>query len=490
MKLMSQMFYLLMVVLLLQGCSRPGKTVVTPPEPDPFVYKFTAEDAKLVGLKVTDAGGTQATETEPGVYQFAADFVPQTPIRFQSNNVAQASSSFQDIDGDGSLSAADIQYNVGFEINFIGNFSTSGDRQIFANPLTALIPATGIPSDGIAGLPEEIFEIAISQGVAAAPDTPIPVSEGVEVPAKQLISQSVVLLTAVQESIISTEGATEEAISAAISFVVELREANLDSGLSNTQEFGSIAQAAIELTASSETSAVVVQVATSVGQIIAEVPVEQVTYYESVVLTVQESVSAESTVETIQNTVNNDNFVENNNSLESAVELVEEIAASGGLTTFLESLSVVPIQVVNNGVSLVDAQVSDFNMEYLEQTETVRLNASGAFFDQSEMSYFLAEDVYGVKVDDEQAVLVTLNANETNWLGAAFEGTKPARLLALCWKGNEEQSITETADVCGSGNQNLEYYALATNEEICSANYDEALISQINSLNRKQISCN
>jgi len=489
MKLISQMFYLLIVVLLLQGCSRPGKTVVTPPEPDPFVYKFTAEDAKLVGLIVTDAAGVQATESEPGLYQFGANVTPQTPIRFLTNNIAQSGSSFQDIDGDGVLSAADIQYNVGFEISFIGNFSTSGDRQIFANPLTALIPASGIPSEGIAGLPEEVFEIAISQGVAAAPETLIQVSEGVEVPAKQLISQSVAILTAVQESIISTQGATEEALTAAINFVVELRDANLDKGLDNTQEFGNAAKAAIELAASAETAAVIVQVATSVGQIIADMPAEKVTYYESIILTVQKTVSNKSTVETVQETVNNDNFSANNNSLEFAVDLAEEIKASGGLTTFLDSLLVVPIAVGENGQSLVEQQVTDFNMEFVEQAGAVKLNAVNAFFDQFEMEYFIETDLYGVKVDDNHAVLATLNANETNLLGAAFEGINPARLMALCW--NEiEQPNPETSDVCGNNNANLEFYALATNDEICAASYDEAMIAQINSLNRRQISCN
>ena len=298
MKALNRVIFLLVIMFFMQGCSRPGKTVVEP-EPDPFNYKFKAEDANLLGLSVTDAAGNSATEIEPGVYQFAENLVPETPIRFVSNNLVEAGTTFQDVDEDGELSGADLMYNVGFELNYIGNFSTPGDRQVFANPLTALIPATGIPSSGIAGLPEQVFEIAISAGVAAAPETPVTLSGDVEEPVNQVISRSVAILTALQESIVITEGQNDVAQSAAVQLLTELTDANLESGLSDLADFSTSVQAAVELTTDPSRTAVVLQVATQVADMVSQTPATEVTFYEAVIVSVQENVSADSTVDSV-----------------------------------------------------------------------------------------------------------------------------------------------------------------------------------------------
>ncbi|MDC2891382.1 hypothetical protein [Psychrosphaera algicola] len=74
-------------------------------------------------------------------------------------------------------------------------------------------------------------------------------------------------------------------------------------------------------------------------------------------------------------------------------------------------------------------------------------------------------------------------------LGAAQNGINSARLLALCWNSVEQPNSSDS-DVCGSENANLEYYALATQSEVCAADFDAAELAQINALNRQQISCN
>ena len=488
MKALNRVIFLLVIMFFMQGCSRPGKTVVEP-EPDPFNYKFKAEDANLLGLSVTDAAGNSATEIEPGVYQFAENLVPETPIRFVSNNLVEAGTTFQDVDEDGELSGADLMYNVGFELNYIGNFSTPGDRQVFANPLTALIPATGIPSSGIAGLPEQVFEIAISAGVAAAPETPVTLSGDVEEPVNQVISRSVAILTALQESIVITEGQNDVAQSAAVQLLTELTDANLESGLSDLADFTASVQAAVELTTDPSRTAVVLQVATQVADMVSQTPATEVTFYEAVIVSVQENVSTDSTVDSVTSTLTSESFSDNNNKLTFAVDLANNIEESGGFTAFLNSLNIVPIPVGDHGQSLVDLRVNDFNLEFLAESEKIKLNAKNAFFDQSELNYSFEADLYGVKVDDRHAVLMTLNANETNLLGDAFEGTNPARLLALCWQ-DAEVELDNNSNVCGVYNANLEFYALATSSEICAANYDGAMIEQINTLNRQQISCN
>lgn len=83
---------------------------------------------------------------------------------------------------------------------------------------------------------------------------------------------------------------------------------------------------------------------------------------------------------------------------------------------------------------------------------------------------------------------MTLNANETNLLGAASRDVDAARLLALCWNSIEQNEQTD--DVCGADNVNLEFYGLATQEEVCQFGFDEVELAEINSLNRLQISCN
>ena len=486
MKLLNQVLLLLLVASITQGCSRPGNTVVEV-EPDPFNYRFTAEDAKLIGLQVTDAAGNTATEVEAGVYEFAQNVTPTTPIRFVSNNLAAAQSSFQDVDDDGELSSADLIYNVGFELNYIGNFTTSGERQIFANPLTALIPSTGIPASGIAGLPEQVFEIAIAEGVDAAPDNLISISDEVSLPAKTLISRSVVLLTALQESLVITEGQNAAAESAAIQLMTEIASAGLESGLGDLTGFASSMQNAIELTADPSRAELSQTIASQIATMLIETAPEEISFYEALVATVQENVVPNSTIEAIFAELSTNKFKARVNKMAFSVKLANEIKASGGLATFMNGLFVVPIAVGDNGQSLVDNEISDFNLEFVAATGKVKFNANNAFFDQSELDYYRERDLYGVRVDAQHAVLVTLNANETNLLGAAFEGTNPARLMALCWSEGETEQDT---DVCGANNVNLEFYALATNGEICAANYDGVMMEQINSLNRQQISCN
>ncbi|MDC2891380.1 hypothetical protein [Psychrosphaera algicola] len=146
--MIKQCLFVLLAIGVLQGCSRPGHSEVEV-DPEPFFYSFVAEDASLVGLLVSDSTGTVATEISPGVYQFGPDYLPTTPITFESKNLVEPGASFQDIDEDGLKSATDINYNVGLEIAYIGSFSALGERTVFANPITALIPSTGIPLRGL-----------------------------------------------------------------------------------------------------------------------------------------------------------------------------------------------------------------------------------------------------------------------------------------------------------------------------------------------------
>lgn len=472
--------------LMVVGCSKPGDSTVEP-EPINFVYSFVAEDARIVGLLVTDRAGASATEVSPGVYEFAQSYEPELPITFASQNTSETAVTFQDIDGNGEYGNADIRYNVGFEIAYIGNFDNAGQRQLFGNPLTALIPAEGIPSSGIAGVPEQVLQQALLAGVDNASEASVTLPDGTNISTRQLIKRSVALITSVQEAIVSVQGQSSNSINTAKQLLIELRNADLSTGLDDPTDFVVSAQDIIAIL-TQEDSAVVTQVAQQVGEILASEQGGNLSFFESLVLTVQQGVSPDSTSESVAANVSVNSAVATDNGVEFAINLVEEIEQAGGLAAFLNSLVLVPIDAGDNGKSLVDGQVSDFNLELLTDTTEVQLNATNAFFDDAVLEYFFADDLYGVKVDDNHAVLMTLNANETNLLGAASRGVNAARLLALCW--NEIEQNEQSDDVCGVDNVNLEFYALATSEEVCQFGFDEVELAEINSLNRLQISCN
>ncbi|MBU2881003.1 hypothetical protein KO525_15410 [Psychrosphaera sp. B3R10] len=484
--MIKQCLFVLLAIGVLQGCSRPGHSEVEV-DPEPFFYSFVAEDASLVGLLVSDSTGTVATEISPGVYQFGPDYLPTTPITFESKNLVEPGASFQDIDEDGLKSATDINYNVGLEIAYIGSFSALGERTVFANPITALIPSTGIPSSGIGGLPEELFQLAFLAGIAGAPTTTIELSDGIELSIKAVLSRTAVLLTALQEGIVILEGDTQAAVDVSIAVLASFRDAEPTEGLADITQLSIAMQSAIESHVSQANSDKVMQLASSIGNTLASTT--DATFYEALILAVQQNVNASSTVASILEKLTVQEFSRLDNSIQFAVKLANEIAESGGMSAFLNSLSIVPINVSGNGQSIVDDGVTDFNLELITSTETIKLNGSDAFFDQSELTYYFEDDLYGVKVDADHAVLIALNANETNLLGAAQNGINSARLLALCWNSVEQPNSSDS-DVCGSENANLEYYALATQSEVCAADFDAAELAQINALNRQQISCN
>jgi hypothetical protein len=489
MKIISQLILVLIFALLVQGCSRPGKSTVKVEE-DKFFYSFVAEDGALLGLSVTDSTDTTATETQPGVYQFAVGYVPTPPIRFVSRNQTEPGSSFQDVNGDGQRTGADIDYNGMLEIAYIGSFTVNSEREIFANPLTALIPRNGIPSDGIAGLPQQVFEIAITNGVSNAPETDIQLSEDVVLSAKAIISRSVALLSALQEGIFILEGGGTEASDALGLLSTNLRDANLTTGLADTTEFTSAIQSAVESSVSQQNLDAVISLSQLLGGLVNESSAELV-YHEALVKLVQDLVVAGASSTDLTTLLTNSNLVMKNNSLVFSVKLEQEIAESGGLSTFLSSLRLVPITIGENGMSLVDNGVSGFAMSLVSESSSIQIAAVDAFFDQTELTYYFEDDLYGLKVDDDHAILVTLNANETNLLGAAFEGTNAVRLLALCWR--DVASSDPTTQVCGEENSNLEFYALATEAEICGPGFeslrDEVLLAHINQLNSSEIIC-
>lgn len=486
MEILAKRGFMLMILLgVLVGCGKSGKSEVEV-EPDPFHYKFVAEDAALIGLLVTDSAGTEATEISPGIYQFADDYEPVSPIKFMSANRTETGNSFQDLDGDGVRSSADISYDVALEIAYIGTFQALGEREIFANPITALIPATGIPSSGIAGLPEDLVALAFITGIEGAPTNLIEVTDGVEISIQQALSRAAALITALQEGIYIFEGKTENAQDISRAILTGLRASEITSGLLDTSNFVDVAQSAIEASVAQENREKTLQLARSLGEVL--MAVSDVQFYEALISMVKKKLTANSSVQNITSLITAAEFTRQDRGIQFAIRLAAEIEATGGMTNFLNSLSVVPINIGNNGQSLVDGGVSDFNLEFQTDTASIKINAMDAFFDQGVLTYYFEDDLYGLKVDADHALLIALNANEVNLLGAHEAGFDSVRLMALCW--NDVEQSDDQLDVCGENNANLEFYGLATQDEVCNAQFDAAELAQINALNRQQITCN
>ncbi|MDC2891381.1 hypothetical protein [Psychrosphaera algicola] len=191
------------------------------------------------------------------------------------------------------------------------------------------------------------------------------------------MSRTAVLLTALQEGIVILEGDTQAAVDVSIAVLASFRDAEPTEGLADITQLSIAMQSAIESHVSQANSDKVMQLASSIGNTLASTT--DATFYEALILAVQQNVNASSTVASILEKLTVQEFSRLDNGIQFAVKLANEIAESGGMSAFLNSLSIVPINVSGNGQSIVDDGVTDFNLELITSTETIKLNGSDAF---------------------------------------------------------------------------------------------------------------
>lgn len=159
----------------------------------------TVEDGNIIGALVTDSAipANTATDLKNGQYRF--EVIPTLPI-----TITPTANSFQDLDGDGKLSPADIPYKAALIIN-----DAELDFDIKANPVAALLPAGWYSNPTpIAGLDVATIKTATAKGVDKNNDQVSNVT----------IKSYAAMLTALQEFLIKA-GVTGSSTNAIISFI-------------------------------------------------------------------------------------------------------------------------------------------------------------------------------------------------------------------------------------------------------------------------------
>jgi len=170
----------------------------------PVQYTVIPQNAAgIIGASVVDVADTYATEGPAGTYKFPAGYVPTAPImvlsknpviRYNGNgsmktdttgvatfencldeyaNVSVAGKpitvcnvsdiyTYQDMDGSATWTDGDIVYNAGLQVNYIGSTT------IYITPVSALIPSTGVPTNGFAGFTKTQLDAVVAGGDANA----------------------------------------------------------------------------------------------------------------------------------------------------------------------------------------------------------------------------------------------------------------------------------------------------------------------------------
>ncbi|WP_440906271.1 hypothetical protein ACMZOO_08585 [Catenovulum sp. SX2] len=424
-------------------------------------YTYLAEDAVIIGLSVVDGIGNTATEISPGEYQFAEGVTPVAPVEFTSRNTdTDAFLTFQDIDESGDLSEADISYNAGFELQFVPEADpATGQVSLFANPIVALIPATGIPADGIGGLPQAVVQEALTRGVKAASTTSIELN-GETTTIKDVIAKTSAKLTAVQEVIVAKEGLKVSAGNKnSLNLLKQAIGSNTGSLVTDTGLSDFLAAAVDSLTLDNDSKDLVKEAAKQIAATIAASKLgssTQKVVYESVIKVVQSSVRTTTTTQQVTTLITATTVKSSAEGINTSIKLAEQVQQSGGKTAFINSLLLVPVP--GNEGELITNSVAGFEMTFNATTNQITLAATGASFDGLVLAYNADSAVYA-GVSGNQAVFVSLSAN-AEFLSGFDLGN--VRLLASC-------TFDFDLGLCGTDNQDMGIYPLATKAEFCAA---------------------
>lgn len=478
----TPLFLSILLSLLLSGCFGSSSDSDVEVAEDVYQYVFVAEDGPLINLSVRDAVGVTATQSSPGEYRFNVAYTPVLPITF-----AGTEDSYQEIDGVDGFTQGDLPYRVSFRINYLSTFVNNSERTLFANPLTALIPESGIPSEGIAGLPETVFEAALLQGITSPPDTTITVN-GEEKSLIEVVQESASLLTALQEGVIqrvSAENADSQALSRLI--LTDLSENSNGSGLESPDAFSNwVSSVMTSGLFEPVDQAALVAIGHQLASLAETIDLTGVDRDgESMIALVQQQLVMTDSVEAIEEKLTMTGLDTAQTGLGLGAQLAGAIESAGTFSDYLATLFLVPINIEPNGQSLVDDGVTGFGLTSSDDDQ-ITLSGSGAFFDQMTLDYHIDVQGYGMAVTDTQAVIVTLNANVSNFFGQAASELNAVRLMVTC---EFDSSADANPTDCGSEGAVLEYYAIATATEICQAGFATDMIDVIDTLNEGTLGC-
>ncbi len=144
------------------------------------------------------------------------------------------------------------------------------------------------------------------------------------------------------------------------------------------------------------------------------------------------------------------------------------------MTTLISNLRAVPISDVNGTLYDSRYEITNFGLSYSMTDNSIDMSADINITDTYNISNLILdaypeESLFGA-IDGEYGIAIK---NDFGYQGSFFDG----RVLAFT-----TQDVNETANVPF-------YWALATPEEICSANYSDVMMTLINNSNLNEVDC-
>ena len=541
------------LVIGLSACGGGGGGTQTPPVvvPEPEVtVSVQLEDAPIVNATIVDATGTEAFEgSTPGTYVFEAGYSPTLPLDTRSQNfvdngrvyvtfdengspftyndaenAGDAAVYDSEIDGDvvGPLTftdndengeyspSVDSPYNASLTIDYAADASGSTSDTIQANPVTALIPGDWDGEEEVAGLPAEVIDSAISDGVSGASDQASSIDidgDGVNDSIAEVVQKTAAAITTVQETLISN-GVSADATGDIVNAIAETGETVVSvddasgaeaSGLADA--FGAATQAVVEEAQANGTAedlfvpatdesgveqpvdlaAAAVNLVAAV-EVIAEVTevaiaqVEDASLAEAINSVVSDALpdSLEETGAVDPESITEE-VVASVEGAEAAQQAAADVTAAGGEEVFIQGLNILPMYYADTKAAANSGLIDGLSLTEIGVVEGFSLGLSGSGgdkvitidvddalaspIDQLALAYDIAEDIYSATFGDDNAIIINLNAQY---------GT---RLIGICLGFNSTTQLC-SGNISSVNSSGIVYFALATSEQICAYLHD------------------
>ncbi len=451
---------------------------------------------------------------------------------------------YTDNDENGEYSASvDSPYNASLTIDYAADASGTTSDVIQANPVTALIPGDWDGEEEVAGLPAEVLDSAASDGVSGASDAVSSIDtdgDGINEPISEIVQKTAAAITTVQETLISN-GVAPDATGDIVNAIADTGETVVSTGNDVGEEASGLTEAvgaatetvvaeaqangtaeelfvessdgeSVDITAATEN---LVAAATVIAEV-TEVAVEQIedaNFAEAI-----NSVVKEALPDTLEETTQVDvteiteEVVTSVEGAEAAQEAAAAVVDAGGEEVFIQSLNILPIYNPDTKEAADSGLIDRLSLTEIGVVEGFNLTLSGSGadkvitididdalaspIDQLALNYDINQDIYTAIFDGDNAIIINLNAQ----FGS--------RLIGICL-GFDSTTQLCSDNVTTANSSGIVYYALATNDQICSYLHDasdetssfalttlpvyktgsSSQLDDINSMNLADISC-
>jgi len=456
---------LTMGVLTLSGCGGGGASAGSATlSASPLSTRILVQDANIVGAKVQDKSGALGTYLGNGYYEFIVGHTVVFPVSVRSQNSPATIAScmpnsavtcnvaniktFQDLDNSGTWTAGDVIYNGSMDIQYAPQ-SGSG-AIIYANPIVALIPSSGVPTAKL-GLTAAQISTAATANFTTAPAA-----------VKALGSQ----LAALQEVLVNV-GADPAAVSLLLTNISTSSATTLTAAVQqavNAIPPTTLFPAPAVAPAAADMYTAVGNIATAITGAMAT---SASTHYEAIVTVVQGAIpiklstqtsaqvmarlAAASPTTTPFNSITQTTYDAASTAIQAAINLQNQFVANVN-GSFIMPIYDIYTKAVLGGTTTLDG-LTKFSLTYnADHTITINgVNLAGApaiagktlTFDAGAQMYGFADPV------SKLYIAISFNASSLNG----------AKVLTYC---NDYAGVTTTVPVCS-----LHYFALPTQADVC-----------------------